>query len=140
MCKLLHTAASENKDPKIELYSYLLHHRATPHSTTGRSPAELLFNHKLQTKLPQIFTVKECDDLKDMREHHDEKRLLQKKYFDIHKCAKPKDIAVGEKVLIQQNTFKPPCDPSPYTVTEVNGNRVLAQDVMVLSEPETKTT
>ena len=39
MCKLLHTAVSENKDPKTELYNYLLHYRATPHSTTGRSPA-----------------------------------------------------------------------------------------------------
>ena len=129
MCKLLHTAASKNKDPKTELYNYLLHYRVTPHSTTGRYPAELLFNRKLQTNLPQIFTVKECDDLKDMRERHDEKRLQQKKYFDIHKRAKRKNIAVGDKVLIQQNktTLKPLFDPSPYTVTEVNGNRGLAQ-------------
>ena len=129
MCKLLHTAVSENEDPKTELYNYLLHYRATPHRTTGRSPAELLFNRKLQTKLPQIFTVRECDDLKDMRERHDEMRLKQKKYFDIHKCAKTKNIAVGDKVLIWQNktTLKPPFDASPYTVTEVNGNRVLAQ-------------
>ena len=63
MCKLLHTAASENKDPKTELYNYPLHYRATPHSTTGRSPAELLFNCKLQTKLPQISTVKECQGM-----------------------------------------------------------------------------
>ena len=125
MCKLLHTAVSENKDPKTEL----LHYRATPHSATGRSPAELLFNCKLQTKLPQIFTVKEYDDLKDMRERHDEKRLKQKKHFDIHKRARTKNIAVGDKVLIRQNktTLKPPIDPLPYTVTEVNGNRVFAQ-------------
>ena len=57
-CKLLHIATSENKDPKTELYNYLLQYHATTHSTTGRSPAELLFNLKLQTKLPQIFTVK----------------------------------------------------------------------------------
>ena len=100
MWKLLHTAASKNKDPKTELYNYLLHYHATPHSITGCSPEELLFNHKLQTKLPQIFTVKECIDLKDTREHHDEKRLQQKKYVDIHKRAKPKNIAVGDKVLI----------------------------------------
>ena len=120
MCKLLHTAASENKDPKTELYNYLLHYRATPQSTTGHSTEELLFDHKLQTKLPQIFTVKECDDLKDMRECHDEKRLQQKKYFDIYKCAKTKNIAVGDKVVIRQNktTLKPPFDPSPYTVTD----------------------
>ena len=64
-----------------------------------------------------------------MRECHDEKRLQQKKYFDIHNRANPKDIAVGDRVLIQQNktTLKPPFDPSQYTVAEVNGNRVLAR-------------
>ena len=64
-----------------------------------------------------------------MRERHDEKGLLQKKYSDIHKHAKPENIAVGDKVLIWQNktTFKSLFDPLPYTVTEVNGNRVLAQ-------------
>ena len=55
MCKLLHTAVSENKDPKTELCNYLLHYRATPHSTTGPSLAELLFNHKLQTKLRNLM-------------------------------------------------------------------------------------
>ena len=142
MCKLLHTAVSKNKDPRTELYNYLLHYRPIPHSTTGHPPAELLFNRKLQTKLPQIFTVKECDDLKDMTERHDEKRLQQKKYFDIHKHAKTEDIAVGDKVLIWQNktTLKPPFDPSPYTVTEVNGNtEYLHKDVMVLPEFETRT-
>ena len=64
-----------------------------------------------------------------MMERDDKKRLQQKKYFDIHKRAKPKNIAVCDKVLIRQNknTLKPLLDPSPYTVAEVNGNRVLAQ-------------
>ena len=31
LCKLLHTASVEGKDPRAELYKYLLHHRATPH-------------------------------------------------------------------------------------------------------------
>ena len=131
MCKLLHNAVSESMYSETELHNYLLPCRATPHSTTECSPAEMLFNHRLQTKLPQIFNVKECDgdDLKDMRERHDEKRLQQKKYFDIHKRAKPKDIAVGDKVLIGQDktTLKPPFDPSPYTLTEVNGNRLPVQ-------------
>ena len=35
LCKLLHTAAVEGKDPKTELYKYLLQYRATPHPTTG---------------------------------------------------------------------------------------------------------
>ena len=30
---------------------YLLHSRATPQNTTGKSPAEMLFNRKLNTRL-----------------------------------------------------------------------------------------
>ena len=83
MCKFLNTAASENKDPKTEPYNYLLHYRATSYSMAAHSQAEL----RLQTKLPQIFIVKEDDDLKNSRECHDETRLQRKKYSDIHKHA-----------------------------------------------------
>ena len=32
----------------------MLNYRATPHCTAGIAPSELLFNRKIQTKLPQI--------------------------------------------------------------------------------------
>ena len=53
MCKPVHTAVVEKKDHREELHSYLLHYRATPHSTTEYSPAEL----------PQIAKRQETDDL-----------------------------------------------------------------------------
>ena len=56
VCKLLHTSVAENKDPKAQLYDFLMQYRATPHSTTKISPTEMLFNRKIQTKLPQIFS------------------------------------------------------------------------------------
>ena len=55
LCKLLHTAAPEGRDPREELHKYLMHYRATPHPTTGKSPAEMLNNRKIRTKLPQFF-------------------------------------------------------------------------------------
>ena len=78
-----------------------------------------------QAKLLQVFAVK----LTEMRECKDEKRLQWKKYLDMHKWAKPNNIAVGDKLIIWQNktTLKPLFDPSSYTVTEVNGNRVCPQ-------------
>ena len=47
---------------------FLMMYRSTPHSTTGVSPAELLFGRKIRTKLPQLqeFTcddeVRDCDN------------------------------------------------------------------------------
>lgn len=33
------------------IHRFLLHYRSTPHTTTGKSPAELLFNRKINTRL-----------------------------------------------------------------------------------------
>jgi hypothetical protein len=32
-------------------------YRSTPHSVTGRSPAELLFNRQIRTKQPELSAV-----------------------------------------------------------------------------------
>ena len=50
MTKAIRAAITEHKNWKKELYSFLLNYRATPHSTTKFSPAELLFNLKIKMK------------------------------------------------------------------------------------------
>ena len=47
-------AQIEKRNWKEELGSFLIMHRMTPNSTTGASPAELLFCRKLQTRIPGI--------------------------------------------------------------------------------------
>ena len=58
LCKLIHTYDAENKYPKKQLNRFLLKYRATPHLTTGRSPAEMPFNRKIRTKLPSFDITK----------------------------------------------------------------------------------
>ena len=118
LCKLLHTASVEGKDPHVELYKHLLHYRATLHTTTEKSPAEMLFSRRLQTKLPYIFESNETDEQKKTRALHDQKKLKQKYYFDKKRMAKPKEINVGDKVLVGQKkcTTKPPFNPEPLTI------------------------
>ena len=41
--KAIKTATVEGKSWRQELYKFLRNYRATPHVTTGKSPAELLF-------------------------------------------------------------------------------------------------
>ena len=43
LCKLVHTSTVEGKDPRSTLNTFLLQYRSTPHATTEKSPAELLF-------------------------------------------------------------------------------------------------
>ena len=126
MCKMLHTAVAEGKDAKEELQKCLMQYRAAPHSTTGKSPAEMLFNRPLKTKLPRVFCTEETSEQKETRARHDEKKMKQKLYFDNKRKARPKTLKSGDQVLIEQkkSTTQPPFDPNPFTVSHTEGNRV----------------
>jgi len=67
--------------------------------------------------------------LAEVRKYHDNKKSQQKIYHDRRTGAKPKNILAGDKVLIKQKktTTRPPFDPNPFTVTNVDGNKVTYQ-------------
>ena len=48
--KCIKFAQAEGKNWRSKIYSFLLMYRSTPLSTTGVSPAELLFNCKFRAK------------------------------------------------------------------------------------------
>ena len=52
--KAIRTAVIQDKTLKQELFTFLRQYRATPHSTTGRSPSELLNGRKLKSTLPRV--------------------------------------------------------------------------------------
>ena len=76
VCKLIHTCCAENKDPRQELHTFLMNYRATPHLTTGLSPAEMLFGRRLRTKLPQYPSYVESDLNAQARLKHNQEKLL----------------------------------------------------------------
>ena len=129
LCKLVHTATAEGKDPKRELYYGILQYRATPHATLGKSPAEVLFGSKMQTKLPQYHPISHTKGWKGMHPHHNNKKLQQKALFDKRHKAQPKPVYVGDKVLLKQekSTTKSPFEPHPYNVIKVKGSQITAQ-------------
>jgi len=128
ICKLLHTSVADRLDPRVELHKFLLLYRATPHTTTELSHAEMLYNRKIQTKLPQYFKHLDSPEQAIVRTKHDIKKQHQKEHYDSRHKTRNKDISVGDKVLIQQSksTVKPPFNPLPLTVISVKGNRTTA--------------
>ena len=52
--KIWHTSIIDKKDRYMEINKHLRVTRATPHISTGKSPAELLFGRKYITRLPDI--------------------------------------------------------------------------------------
>jgi len=55
--KRMKIAQAEGRDWKEAMLSYVVAYRATTHSTTGKSPAELLFGRKIRTKMPELKDV-----------------------------------------------------------------------------------
>ncbi|RUA05256.1 MAG: hypothetical protein DSY43_04960 [Gammaproteobacteria bacterium] len=53
--KILKIAHSEKKDMQAELRKFLMAYRTTQHSSTGSTPAKLLFNREMKSKLPQNY-------------------------------------------------------------------------------------
>ena len=124
--KLAHTAYIEGKDPKREIYKYLLTYRATPHSTTGIPPAELLFNRPVQTTIPKM--PRKHPQHKQLKARDAQKKQEMKQYNDQRRHARNHTIKIGDKVLVSQkkSTTKPPYNPTPMTVTKVKGSMVTA--------------
>ncbi|PFX34964.1 Uncharacterized protein K02A2.6 [Stylophora pistillata] len=67
LLKRIKIAQIEKRNWKEELRSFLIMYRTTPHSTTGVSPAELLFHKKLRTCIPGIeeFPVDDQEERKN---------------------------------------------------------------------------
>ena len=123
--KLWHTAIVEKKNPKQELYKFLRNYRATPHSSTKRAPAELLFNREIKVRLPQV-SKKAFDP--ELRANDAAAKTKQKKQKDAKILAKPHDIKISDTVLLARQTTKSQSkyDPDPYLVTKVKGSQITA--------------
>ena len=74
LVKLIHTAVANKMDPKRAVQLYLMAYRAMPHTVTGRSPAELLFNRSIQTKLPWVLREDRSREDRELREKHNREK------------------------------------------------------------------
>ena len=61
--KALKVAHAEGKRWQDELHKFLLAHRSTPRTSTGATPAYLMFSRELKTKIPELRREKsQLDD------------------------------------------------------------------------------
>ena len=52
--KCMKAATAKGRSYKQNLHAFLLNYRATPHPTTGISPATALFGRAIRTRLPEL--------------------------------------------------------------------------------------
>ncbi|KXJ18278.1 Uncharacterized protein K02A2.6 [Exaiptasia diaphana] len=101
--------------------------RATPHTTTGVSPAELLFKRKVRTKLPDVQEGVRDDEFKDK---DSEMKMKAKLYADKRRNAEESELVPGDAVLMRQskeNKLSTRFEPEPYKVVSRDKNSVVVE-------------
>ncbi|KAJ8036440.1 hypothetical protein HOLleu_20414 [Holothuria leucospilota] len=106
----IRAAAIEHRSWKQELYVFLRNYRATPHSSTHVSPAELLFGRPIRVKLPQI-EPEPTDDI--VRATDRQSKTKMKQYAEKKHSFKQSSIRVGDSVLVRQNKINKLTPPPP---------------------------
>jgi transposase InsO family protein len=126
--KGLKIVQAEKKDWKSELQTYLMMYRSAPHTATGVSPAELLFNRVMRTKLPEIHKYSETDYV--VRDRDAERKGQGKMYSDAKRGAAPSNIQPGDLALMKknkENKLSTTFHSDPFKVVEKNGNSVVLE-------------
>ena len=117
---------------KQELQKFLRAYRSTPHSMTGMTPAELMFNGRLyKTRLPVTQRRRYLVKKREACKNDAKSKQTKKSYADARVYVKPLDIKVGDKVLCRQdkvNKLSTPFRAKPMQVTRVKGSLVEAEN------------
>ena len=127
----MQTCSVEKKNWRAQLQHFLLNYRATPHCVTEVPPAELLFNHSIRTKLPELAAT--CDPVNKhhiARENDNQRKLRAKEYNDTRKHAAEREIKIGDIAFVKQekkNKLTARFDPTPYHVTFIKGTMIILQ-------------
>ncbi|XP_022807438.1 uncharacterized protein K02A2.6-like [Stylophora pistillata] len=118
--KTVEAANIEQRPWKEELHEMLRNYRATPHSSTGKPPATVLFNRPMRVKIPDIPSSKE--DPASIRHRDMLAKEKMKSYADRKAYVKPSNLMTGDKVLVRRDpsgiNSRTPYHPEPYVVTQ----------------------
>ena len=131
LLKAIRAAHAEGKNWRKELNKFLLAYRSTPHSTTGKSPAELLFRRVLNNKMPELSGLDDEEaDISDQgaRDRDTQKKQANKDYVDKKFIAKERDVREGDLVLLEQkrqNKLSSSYEKEPYEVMTRYGDQVV---------------
>ncbi|XP_054757939.2 uncharacterized protein K02A2.6-like [Lytechinus pictus] len=126
--KRVRIAQAEKKDWKREVRQYMFAYRTTPHSVTGVTPAEMMFQRKLRTRLPEMEEKVRLDE--EVRDRDATGKQKNKVYIDQKRGAKEREFHVGEEVLLKQTKIDKTSTPfhtEPYKLIEKSGNSVVVE-------------
>ena len=120
----IHISNLEGRNWRSEPFVFLMNYQNTPHSSTGVSPASLMINRRIRTKIPYLDTSRPSKLLQSARSNHNHRKSKAKEYTDKRHKATPSGIRQGDQVLLLQrrtNKLTTKFDPKPFTVLRTEG-------------------
>lgn len=99
--KRLKISATLKSDWKEDLLDYLSMYNGTPHSTTGKTPADLFFRRQFRDKLPSALDYEHKVADEDARDQDQLKKFKGKEYIDLKRRAEKDNLNCGDKVYVK---------------------------------------
>ena len=129
--KIVRTARIERRDWKAAINDFLMAYRATPHPSTGVSPAQLMYpQRRYKTQLPNVSSTKTSNAA--VSEFNRQAMQKAKEYADQKRKTVPSSLSIGDSVLVRQpkkNKLSSYYDPRPYRIVAIKGTMVSAKRV-----------
>jgi hypothetical protein len=135
LSKVMRNAAATNSSWKKELNLFLGAYRATPHSSTGVAPAQLIFKFNSTSRLSSLVKLRKvdssCDDYLAIAKDKSSKTKM-KVHGDKHLHVKEASLEVGDLVLFQPPKQRIVSKLTPirkvdlYRVDSIKGSNITA--------------
>lgn len=125
LLKTIRISVATGRNWMNDLQDFLHSYRATPHSSTHFSPAELLFGWNIRDRLPPI---RRSVDVTEARENDRNSKEKGRLYTNMKKHTKYSKIDVGDHVLVKnmlrKNKLTTNFASQPHIVLQRNGTRL----------------
>ncbi|XP_055839723.1 uncharacterized protein K02A2.6-like [Episyrphus balteatus] len=135
LLKRLIISQNEKGNWQEDLQDYILMYHSTPHSTTLKTPAELMFKRNIRDKLPSINQLLDGDheDVDhEVRDQDAREKWKGKCYADNKRHAKVSDVKEGDDVVVKRqivtNKLATTFEPVAYKVVDRKGSEVTVQN------------
>ncbi|PFX26610.1 Uncharacterized protein K02A2.6 [Stylophora pistillata] len=120
LLKALKIAKAEKKNIWTEMRKFLTAYRTTPHTSTGVTPAKLLFNREIRSKIPELGNSRYSDS--EARDKDAEMKQERTDYADSKRRAQESELEPG--VNMRRNV----ADVKKYLREDTTADEQVAED------------
>ena len=136
--KFVRTQVINNHNWKLELHTFLMHYRSTPHSSIKISPFKALTGRDMNSGLPRSTSLSSkpssmSNSLKafiSQKDRASKENMIE--YANNKRKVKPHNLSIGDQVLVKQkkiNKFSTPFNPKPFSIIKIKGSMITAKSV-----------